>query len=131
MCPLSTALDFVGDRWTILILRELLGGSARFQELRDGLPGIASNLLTERLRRLESDGIIRRVRAHSGRDPGAKEEPAIYYYTWDKDNLKFTRHLIAKGVGTGLFIRTADLDGNGKLDIAVSGKSGTYLLFQK
>jgi hypothetical protein len=57
VCPMATALDFIGDRWTILILRELLGGSARFQELRDGLPGIASNLLTERLRRLEADGI--------------------------------------------------------------------------
>lgn len=64
ICPLATALDFVGDRWTILILRELLGGPARFQELRDGLPGIATNLLTERLRRMESDGIVRRI------DPG-------------------------------------------------------------
>ena len=37
----------------------------------------------------------------------------------------------ADGVGTGLFIRNADLDGNGKMDLAVSGKTGTYLLFQK
>ena len=58
---MATALDFVGDRWTILILRELLGGPARFQELRDGLPGIATNLLTERLRRMQTDGIVRRV----------------------------------------------------------------------
>jgi len=64
ICPMATALDFIGDRWTILILRELLGGSARFHELRDGLPGIATNLLTERLRRLETDGIVRRVAAH-------------------------------------------------------------------
>jgi DNA-binding HxlR family transcriptional regulator len=61
VCPMATALDFVGDRWTILILRELLGGPARFQELRDGLPGIATNLLTERLRRMELDGIVRRI----------------------------------------------------------------------
>jgi len=61
VCPMATALDFVGDRWTILILRELLGGPARFQELRNGLPGIATNLLTERLRRMETDGIVRRV----------------------------------------------------------------------
>ncbi len=65
VCPVATALDFVGDRWTILILRELLGGSARFQELRDGLPGIASNLLTERLRRLEADGLVRQIQAHN------------------------------------------------------------------
>jgi DNA-binding HxlR family transcriptional regulator len=60
ICPMATALDYVGDRWTILLLRELLGGSARFQQLRDGLPGIATNLLTERLRRMEADGLVRR-----------------------------------------------------------------------
>ena len=64
-CPMATALDVIGDRWTILILRELLGGAARFCELQDGLPGIAKNLLTDRLRRLESDGIVRRVRSHN------------------------------------------------------------------
>jgi DNA-binding HxlR family transcriptional regulator len=61
LCPMATALDFVGDRWTILILRELLGGPARFQELRNGLHGIATNLLTGRLRRMEADGIVRRI----------------------------------------------------------------------
>jgi len=65
VCPMATALDFIGDRWTILILRELLGGSARFHELRDGLPGIATNLLTERLRRLEEDGLVRQIHAHN------------------------------------------------------------------
>ena len=65
ICPMATALDVIGDRWTILILRELLGGSARFNELQDGLPGIATNLLTERLRRLEADGIVRQIHAHN------------------------------------------------------------------
>ena len=64
-CPMATALDVIGDRWTILILRELLGGAARFQDLQDGLPGIPKNLLTDRLRRLESDGIVRRVRSRN------------------------------------------------------------------
>lgn len=73
----------------------------------------------------------KRVRAHSGRDPGADEPAAMYYYTWDKKTKTFTRKIIAKGVGTGLFIRTADLDENGKLDIVVSGKSGTYLLLNQ
>lgn len=82
VCPMATALDFVGDRWTILILRELLGGPARFQEVRNGLPGIAPNLLTERLRRLESDGIVRRVgdassRQYSLTDAGAGIRTAI------------------------------------------------------
>jgi len=62
---MATALDVIGDRWTILILRELLGGAARFQQLQDGLPGIPKNLLADRLRRLESDGIVRRVRSHN------------------------------------------------------------------
>lgn len=73
----------------------------------------------------------KRVRGHSGKDPGSSDKPAIYYYDWDAKALTFTRHLIAEDVGTGLFIRHADLDGNGKVDLAVSGKSGTYLLFQK
>ena len=58
ICPVANALDIIGDRWTILILRDLLGGAARFNELKDGLPGIAKNLLTERLRRLEEDGVV-------------------------------------------------------------------------
>lgn len=64
ICPISTALDVIGDRWTPLLLRELLGGPARFSELEDGLQGVAKNLLTSRLRRLESDGIIERVSVH-------------------------------------------------------------------
>ncbi len=73
----------------------------------------------------------KRVRAHSGGDPGADEPAVMYYYTWDKKTKVFTRRIIAEGVGTGLFIRTADLDKNGKLDIVVSGKSGTYLLLNQ
>lgn len=60
-CAVTTALDVAGDRWTLLVLRELLGGPARFEELVDGLPGIARNLLSSRLRRLEIDGVVRRV----------------------------------------------------------------------
>ncbi len=65
ICPMATALDVIGDRWTILILRELLGGVARFNELRDGLPGISGNLLAERLRRLEEDGLVRQIKVHN------------------------------------------------------------------
>lgn len=60
MCPMANALDIIGDRWTPLILRELLGGPARFLDLHQGLPGIAKNLLTDRLRRLEQDNVLRR-----------------------------------------------------------------------
>lgn len=66
LCTVTTALDIAGDRWTMLILRELLGGPARFEELVDGLPGIARNLLSSRLRRLEADTLVRRVEAQGG-----------------------------------------------------------------
>lgn len=61
-CALAYGLDLVGDRWTLLIIRELLAGPRRFTDLIDGLPGISTNLLSERLRGLEQTGIVcRRV----------------------------------------------------------------------
>jgi DNA-binding HxlR family transcriptional regulator len=65
LCPIARALDCVGDRWTLLILRDLHAGPARFSDLQT-LPGIASNLLTNRLRQLEEDGLIRRRDAEYG-----------------------------------------------------------------
>jgi DNA-binding HxlR family transcriptional regulator len=63
-CPAARALDVVGDRWTLLIVRELLNREAcRYTDLKDGLPGIASNLLVERLRELEERGILTREAA--------------------------------------------------------------------
>ena len=58
-CALAKALDVVGDRWTLLIVRELMiRDGARYTDLRKGLPGIATNLLTERLKELETAGIV-------------------------------------------------------------------------
>ena len=59
-CALARALDVVGDRWTLLIARELRPGPRRFTDLVDGLPGISRKLLTERLRDLQHDGIVTR-----------------------------------------------------------------------
>lgn len=59
-CALARTLDVVGNRWTLLIIRELRPGPRRFTDLIDGLPGISRKLLTERLRDLERDGIITR-----------------------------------------------------------------------
>jgi DNA-binding HxlR family transcriptional regulator len=59
-CGLARALDVVGDRWNLLIVRELLIGPARYGELRNGLGGIATNLLTDRLRDLETAGVVER-----------------------------------------------------------------------
>jgi len=57
-CGIAAALDRVGDRWTLLILRELSFGEFRFTDLRTRLPGIATNLLADRLRSLEDDGLV-------------------------------------------------------------------------
>jgi DNA-binding HxlR family transcriptional regulator len=58
-CGLAKALDVIGDRWTLLIVRELLiRGACRYTDLQNGLPGIATNLLAERLRELEAGGIL-------------------------------------------------------------------------
>jgi DNA-binding HxlR family transcriptional regulator len=57
-CPVAAALDVVGDRWTLLIMRELLAGDRRFTDLRKALPGIAPNLLAERLRDLQANGLV-------------------------------------------------------------------------
>lgn len=58
-CALARALDVVGDRWTLLIMRELfIQQPCRYTDLRNGLPGIATNLLVERLRELEENGVI-------------------------------------------------------------------------
>jgi DNA-binding HxlR family transcriptional regulator len=60
-CAMAKSLDVVGDRWTLLIVRELeLRGACRYTDLRNGLPGIATNLLAERLRELERAGVIER-----------------------------------------------------------------------
>jgi DNA-binding HxlR family transcriptional regulator len=59
-CGLARALDVVGERWSLLVVRELLEGPRRYGELLDGLPGIATNLLVERLRSLEDAGVVAR-----------------------------------------------------------------------
>lgn len=59
-CALARSLDVVGDRWTLLIVRELLPGPLRYTELKTSLEGIATNLLASRLRTLEENGIVER-----------------------------------------------------------------------
>ena len=73
----------------------------------------------------------KRVRGHGGRDPGADEGACLFYYRWDAPAGKFVRHTISPpgaGPGTGMQICVADLNGNSRPDIAVSGKTGTWLL---
>src|SRR3954454_4086751 len=59
-CRFAHALDLVGERWALLVVRELLLGPKRFTDLRAGLPHASSNILSERLRDLEQSGVIQR-----------------------------------------------------------------------
>ena len=65
-CGLARSLEVVGDRWNLLIVRQLLIAPARYRDLIDGLPGIATNLLADRLRDLEAAGVIERRLAGRG-----------------------------------------------------------------
>ena len=60
-CTVARALDVVGERWTLLLVRELSTGPKRFKDLLEGLPGIGTNLLASRLKMLEGEGIVRRA----------------------------------------------------------------------
>jgi DNA-binding HxlR family transcriptional regulator len=57
-CPVAHALDIVGDRWALLVVRELMLGPKRYTDLADGLPGIGTNILAARLRDLEAAGVV-------------------------------------------------------------------------
>jgi DNA-binding HxlR family transcriptional regulator len=59
-CGVARALDLIGERWALLVVRELALGPKRFTDLRGGLPGIATNVLSTRLRQLERDGVVTR-----------------------------------------------------------------------
>ncbi|WP_198664043.1 winged helix-turn-helix transcriptional regulator [Jiangella endophytica] len=63
LCGIARALDVVGERWSLLVVRELLYGPKRFADLHRGLPGLSQNVLTQRLRDLEASGVLVRRRA--------------------------------------------------------------------
>jgi DNA-binding HxlR family transcriptional regulator len=60
-CPVARAVDVLDGKWTLLILRELFGGTRRFGQLRATLSGVSPKTLTERLRALEDEGVVRRT----------------------------------------------------------------------
>ncbi|MEM9826003.1 MAG: VCBS repeat-containing protein [Planctomycetota bacterium] len=74
----------------------------------------------------------KRVRAHNGKDPGGDEMPCLYYYTRTQDPANWQRHTIDEGhVGCGLQIVAEDIDGDGDIDLATAGKSGTFLMLNQ
>src|SRR5436305_7356151 len=84
-CGIARALDVVGERWTLLVVRELLLGPKRFTDLRAGLPNVSADVLSQRLRELERAQIVRRAtlpppagsRVYELTARGAKLEPVI------------------------------------------------------
>ena len=66
-CPVAKATEILGDRWTLLIVREMLGGASGFNELQRGLPGISRSVLTDRMRALERAEVIERRTGPKGR----------------------------------------------------------------
>jgi DNA-binding HxlR family transcriptional regulator len=70
-CPIARTLDVIGDRWTLLIIRDLLRGTHKYQDLLDSLEGISTNLLAERLSRLVDEGLVMRT-MYSEKPPRAE-----------------------------------------------------------
>ena len=98
--PLELALDRVGDRWSLLVVESLLDGARRFGELGEALPGIAPNILTDRLRRLERAGIVRSTPYQ------ARPQRMAYDLTADGRDLASALRLLADWGGR----RSADAD---------------------
>src|SRR2546430_5411653 len=70
-CPVAKSLEVIGDRWTLLLVRDLLPGPKRFRDFGQGLKGIAPNILSDRLKRMEDHGLVAR-RFYSDHPPRAE-----------------------------------------------------------
>jgi DNA-binding HxlR family transcriptional regulator len=78
-CPISRALDVLGERWTLLIVRDMIVGATRFNDLARGLPGLSRSLLTKRLRELERAGLVERLdHQYLLTDAGRDLEPIVF-----------------------------------------------------
>jgi DNA-binding HxlR family transcriptional regulator/putative sterol carrier protein len=78
-CPISRALDVLGERWSLLILRDMLVGTTRFNDLCRGLPGLSRSLLAKRLRQFERAGIVERLgNEYLLTDAGRGLEPIVF-----------------------------------------------------
>lgn len=75
-CPVASTVQLIGNKWKLLIIRNLLKGPQRFMELKNGVPGISQKVLTDNLRAMESDGIV-------SREVFAEVPPKVVYYLTD------------------------------------------------
>ncbi|QLY29166.1 winged helix-turn-helix transcriptional regulator [Nocardia huaxiensis] len=78
-CPISRALDLLGERWSLLIMRDLLTGTTRFNDLARGLPGLSRSLLVKRLRRFERAGLVEKMGSrYLLTEAGRELEPILF-----------------------------------------------------
>lgn len=141
-CALARTLDLVGDRWTLLIVRELAIGPCRYTDLRDGLPGIATNLLAERLRELQSAGVIKAEQApppvattlYALTEWGAQLRPVIIALgRWGSRLMASGRgedHFRSRWAALGMeaIYADADLSGLAPLDVLIDAGGDPVLL---
>ncbi len=114
-CPLSRALDVIGERWTLVIVQELLGQPRRYGALLDRLPGISTSVLADRLRRLERAGVV-------VREPGAVGAGVVYALTARGQELdEALRALRRWGVG---FLADPAADGSAQQSFDVTYVAG-------
>lgn len=100
-CVIGRALDVIGDRWTLLVIRELCGGPRRYSDLFVDLPGISTDMLASRLRGLEEDGLVTRQRV------GPRASSSVYALTEDGEALRPVLTAIAVWGGDRLGERSA------------------------
>ncbi|MGB6242770.1 MAG: helix-turn-helix domain-containing protein [Castellaniella sp.] len=104
-CAAAHALDLIGERWALLIVRELMLGPKRFTDLRAGLPGISANVLSQRLNQLETAGVLLRRRLPP---PAAT---AVYDLSaWGRELEPILLQLVRWGVQSPAFVRGSPLN---------------------
>lgn len=107
-CPVARSLEVIGDRWTLLIVRELLLGRNRYSQLADALPGIPPNLLADRLRLLEDEEIVARLepRGYALTEKGRELAPILGgLAVWGMKNYGEPPSALALHTGCGGHVR--------------------------
>ncbi len=106
-CAAAHALDLLGERWALLVVRELFFGPKRFSDIKAGLPGISANVLTQRLEGLEASGIVRRTRL-----PPPASVPVYELTDWGRESEPIFQALGRWAVRSPLHDRTLSFSAN-------------------